>query len=213
MKELDLIKILWDYMNIKQELKKSDCIIVLGCKNTSLANIAVDLFNKKYADKIIFCGGYGKITKEIWNETEAEKFAKIAINKGVPSEAIYIENKSTNTGDNFRFAKNLIQDKKLDIKTCIIVCNPYDVKRNYATFKKILPEYDGIFVTTGISCEEYYNTHSKEWIDVLVGDIQRMKIYPEYGWQVKVDIPIKVWEAYQELVKRGYDKYIIQGKQ
>ena len=39
-----------------------------------------------------------------------------------------------------------------------------------------------------------------------------MKVYPELGWQVKVDIPIKVWQAYEELVKRGYDKYIIQEK-
>ena len=37
-----------------------------------------------------------------------------------------------------------------------------------------------------------------------------MKVYPEFGWQVKVDIPIKVWQAYEELVKRGYNKYIIQ---
>ena len=68
----------------------------------------------------------------------------------------------------------------------------------------------GIFITSEVSCEEYYKNHSKEWIDVLVGDIQRMKVYPEFGWQVKVDIPIKVWQAYEELVKRGYNKYIIQ---
>ena len=123
MEELELIKILWDYMQIDSKLQKADCIIVLGCKKIELVDVAVDLFNKKYSDKIIFCGGYGKITKEIWNETEAEKFANLAIEKGIPKQAIYIENKSTNTGDNFRFAKKLIQDKKLDVKTCIIVCN------------------------------------------------------------------------------------------
>ena len=212
MEELELIKILWDYMNLKQQPKKSDCIIVLGCSDTSLVDIAVDLYCKKYSDKIIFCGGFGKITKNIWNETEADKFAKLALEKGIPKESIYIENKSTNTGDNFRFAKNLMQDAGLNIQTCLIVCKPYDVRRNDATFRKILPAMDGIFVTSGISCKEYYKTHSKEWIDVLVGDIQRMKIYPKRGWQVKVDIPIKVWQAYQELVKRGYDKYVIQEK-
>lgn len=212
MEELDLIKILWDYMDLKQRPEKSDCIIVLGCSDTSLVDIAVDLYCKNYSDKIIFCGGFGKITKNIWNETEADKFAKLAIEKGIPKESIYIENKSTNTGDNFRFAKKLMQDVGLNIQTCLIVCKPYDARRNDATFRKILPEMKGIFITSEVSCEEYYKTHSKEWIDVLVGDIQRMKVYPELGWQVKVDIPIKVWQAYEELVKRGYDKYIIQEK-
>lgn len=210
MEELELIKILWDYMQIDSKLQKADCIIVLGCKKIELVDVAVDLFNKKYSDKIIFCGGYGKITKEIWNETEAEKFANLAIEKGIPKQAIYIENKSTNTGDNFRFAKKLIQDKKLDVKTCIIVCNPYDVKRNYATLKKIIPEYEAYFATTKISCEEYYKTHSKEWIHVLVGDIQRMKEYPNLGWQIKVEMPDKVWKAFEELVKLGYNKYVLK---
>lgn len=210
MEELELIKILWDYMDLKQQPEKSDCIIVLGCSDTSLVDIAVDLYCKKYSDQIIFCGGLGKITKNIWNETEADKFAKLAIEKGIPKESIYIENKSTNTGDNFRFAKKLMQDVGLNIQKCLVVCKPYDARRNDATFRKILPEMKGIFITSEVSCEEYYKTHSKEWIDVLVGDIQRMKVYPEFGWQVKVDIPIKVWQAYEELVKRGYNKYIIQ---
>ncbi len=210
MEELELIKILWDYMQIDSQLQRADCIIVLGCSDTTLVDVVVNLFNKKYADKIIFCGGYGKITKEIWNETEAEKFAKIAVEKGIPKQSIYIENKSTNTGDNFRFAKKLLQDKKLKIKTCIIVCKPYDVRRNYATFKKILPEYEGTFVTSGISCEEYYKTHSKEWIHVLVGDIQRMKVYPKLGWQIEVDMPEKVWEAFGKLKKLGYNKYVLK---
>ena len=46
MKELELIKILWDYMQIDSKLQKADCIIVLGCKNIELVDVAVDLFNK-----------------------------------------------------------------------------------------------------------------------------------------------------------------------
>ena len=65
MEELEPIKILWDYMDLKQQPEKSDCIIVLGCSDTSLVDIAVDLYCKKYSDKIIFCGGLGKITKNI----------------------------------------------------------------------------------------------------------------------------------------------------
>lgn len=212
MKDKELIQILWDYMRMNQELKKSDCILVLGCSDITIVDRAVEIFKKGYSDIIIFSGGLGKITSKIWNEPEAEKFAKIAIEKGVPEEKIYIENKSTNTGDNFRFTKKLIEEKKLKINSLIIVCKSYDEKRNYATFKKIMPEYDGIITSKNISFDEYFNLNQENtlWIDVLVGDIQRMKLFAKKGWQIEVDVPQNVWNAYEELKKRGYNKYLVE---
>lgn len=208
--DLELIQILWDYMKMNQELKISDCIIGLGSSDTNVANVASELYLNKYADKIIFSGGLGKITYKLWNETEAETFAKIAIKNGVPQEKIYLEKNSTNTGDNFRFTKKLIKNENLNIKSCIVVCKPYDEKRAYAAFKKIMPEYEVIIHSENIQCEEYYNRNKTEWINVLVGDIQRMKLFYEKGWQIKMDVPQKVWNAYEILIKRGYDKFIIK---
>lgn len=210
MEDIKLIQILWDYMRINHKIKCSDCIIGLGSVDTNVANIAAELYLNGYADKLIFSGGLGKVTYKLWNETEAEKFAKIAIEKGVPSKDIYLEKKSTNTGDNFRFSKRLIENKELDIKSCIVVCKPYDEKRIYATFKKIMPEYELIIYSENISCEEYYKRNGNQWVNVLVGDIQRMKLFYEKGWQIKMDIPQKVWKAHEILAKRGYDKFILK---
>ncbi len=210
MENIEEIKVLWNYMKMNQQLKKADCIIGLGSVDTNVANIASELYLQGYADKVFFSGGLGKITNKIWNETEAEKFAKIAIKKGVPKETIYIEKESTNTGDNFRFTKRMIEELQLDIKSCIVVCKPYDEKRAYASFKKIMPEFEVIITSENISCEEYYRKNGTEWINVLVGDIQRMKLFYEKGWQVKMDIPKEVWDAYEVLVKKGYDKFVFK---
>ncbi len=210
MEDIKTIQILWDYMRMNHKLKKSDCIIGLGTIDTNVANIASELYLNGYADKIIFSGGLGKITHKLWNETEAEKFTKIARKRGVPKENIYLEKESTNTGDNFRFSKKLIENKNLNIKSCIVVCKPYDEKRAYAAFKKIMPEYEVIIHSENISCEEYYKQNGDEWINVLVGDIQRMKIFAEKGWQIKMDIPQDVWDAYKILEKRGYNKFILK---
>lgn len=210
MENIEEIKVLWNYMKMNQQLKKADCIIGLGSVDTNVANIASELYLKGYADKVFFSGGLGKITNKIWNETEAEKFAKIAIKKGVPKEKIYIEKESTNTGDNFRFTKRMIEELQLDIKSCIVVCKPYDEKRAHASFKKIMPEFEVIITSENISCEEYYRKNGTEWINVLVGDIQRMKLFYEKGWQVKMDIPKDVWDAYEVLVKKGYDKFVFK---
>lgn len=209
MKDIEQIQVLWNYMKMNHEIRNADCIIGLGTMDINVANVASELYLKGYANKLIFSGGLGKITSKLWNETEAEKFAKIAIQRGVPSNNIYLEKESTNTGDNFRFSKKLIENLKLDIKSCIIVCKPYDEKRAYATFKKIMPEYDGIVYSENISCEEYYQKYGNEWVHVLVGDIQRMKIFYEKGWQIKMDIPQNVWKAYETLVKKGYDKFVL----
>lgn len=213
MKDIQAIQILWDYMQMNHKLKSSDCIIGLGTLDINVANIVSDLYLNGYADKIIFSGGLGKVTYKLWNETEAEKFEEIAIKKGIPKEKIYLEKESTNTGDNFRFTKKLIENLKLNIKSCIVVCKPYSEKRVYAAFKKIMPEYKVIIHSENISCEEYYKKNGNEWINDLVGNIQRMELFYEKSWQIKMDIPPKVWEAYNILIERGYNKFVLKDKQ
>ena len=195
---------------MNHKLQHSDCIIGLGTIDINVADVASELYLNGYADKLIFSGGLGKITREVWDETEAEKFAKIAIKKGVPNEDIYLEKESTNTGDNFRFTKKLIETEKLNIKSCIVVCKPYTEKRAYAAFKKIMPEYEAIIYSENISCEEYYKKNKNGWVDVLVGDIPRMKVFYKKGWQIKMDVPDEVWKAYEALVEKGYDKFALK---
>lgn len=76
-----------------------------------------------------------------------------------------------------------------------------------------MPEYDVIIHSENISCEKYYKRNGNEWIDVLVGDVQRMKLFYEKGWQIKMEIPQEVWNAYENLVKRGYDKFVLKDTQ
>ena len=214
--DLKYIQNLWDFMKLNQPLKKSDFIIVLGCADIKVADVAIDVYNQGLSDKIIFSGGLGKITKNIWKIPEANKFAALAEKRGVPKEKIYIENQSTNTIENFKFTKNLIETKRLNINSAIFVCRPYVERRTWACMKKYMPEYTGFITSENISCSDYienYNINgvSKDsWIHVLVGDIQRLKIYAERGLQEKVDIPDYVWNAYKELVKRNYDKDLLK---
>ena len=94
-------KILWEYMRLNQVLDVADCILGLGSHDTNIAKRCAELYHENLGDYIIFSGGLGKLTKKLWNKSEAEKFAEIAISLGVPKDKIYGENTSTNTGDNF----------------------------------------------------------------------------------------------------------------
>jgi hypothetical protein len=43
----------------------------------------------------------------------------------------------------------------------------------------------------------------------MVGDLQRIKLYPERGFQIYQDIPDDVWQAYEKLVGMGYTKHLV----
>jgi len=216
MKELELAKILWDYLYLGEEIKKCDCILGLGCYDLHIPEKCAQLYHDGYGDFIIFTGGLGKCTSGVFEKSEAEVFRDIAINLGVPENKILIENKSTNTGDNFRFTKALIKEKELSIHSYLIVQKPYMERRAYAAFKAILPTEECSVTSPNISFEEHFkeyeeqNGSTQELLNVMVGDLQRMKVYPKKGWQIEQVIPDYVWSAYEELVFMGYDKYVIK---
>lgn len=49
-------------------------------------------------------------------------------------------------------------------------------------------------------------------INVMAGDLVRIKEYGEKGWQVKMEIPKNVWEAGRRLVEKGgYGGHLPEG--
>jgi uncharacterized SAM-binding protein YcdF (DUF218 family) len=206
-----LSQILWDYLHIKHTLQKSDCIFVLGSHDTRVAERAADLFLEGWAPLIIFSGGLGRLTNGVWLETEADKFAAIAKDKGVPSNSILIENKSTNTGDNIKFTQALLKEKKLNPESFIVVQKPYALRRSYATFKKHWPHKEILVTSQQITLEQYPNKDIslEHVINIMVGDLQRIKLYPEKGFQIYQEIPAEIWIAYEQLCNMGFDKQLI----
>jgi uncharacterized SAM-binding protein YcdF (DUF218 family) len=207
-----LAKILWNYHQLHHTLEQSDCILVLGNMDTRTAERGADIYLQGYAPIIIFSGGLGKLTKDMWAETEAELFANIALDRGVPREAIFIENKSTNTGENIQFTQQLLQEKNLDLDSFIVVQKPYMERRSYATFKKRWPHKKLLVSSPQLSFEEYPSNDIpvEKLINMMVGDLQRIKIYPEKGFQVYQEIPDDVWVAYEKLVALGFDKQLMK---
>ena len=209
---LKLAKRLWDFHHTNLSLEKSDCILVLGSHDLRVAERGAELYLQKMAPILIFSGGLGRLTKEIWNESEAEKFATVALKMGVPQKAILIENKSTNTGENILFTQQLLKGKGLDLQSFIVVQKPYMERRSYATFKKHWPNKRLLVTSPQISFEEYPNNEItlEEVINIMVGDLQRIRIYPEKGFQIFQEIPTDVWQAYERLIELGYDKHLLK---
>ena len=209
---LQFAKQLWNYHHMNHELKKADCILALGSHDIRVAERASQLYLQQFAPLVIMSGGLENFTKDIWTETEADKFARIAMKLGVPKEAILIENKSTNTGENILFTQKLLKEKGLNPQSFIVVQKPYMERRSYATFKKHWPDKKLLVTSPQISFEEYPTDEIplEKVINIMVGDLQRIKYYPEKGFQVYQEIPEEIREAYEQLVKCGFDKHLMK---
>src|SRR5690349_5601175 len=206
---------LWNYHQMKHQIAKADVILVLCSHDERVAERGAQLFLEGWAPLIVFSGGQGAITKTLWNEPEAERFARIATDLGVPAESILIESNSTNTGENIRFTKSLLTERGLDPQKLILVQKPYMERRAFATFRKFWPEKEVIVTSPQVSFRNYLAEYANpalspaDVISIMVGDLQRIKLYPARGFQIPQDIPSEVWAAFEGLVRAGYDKYLI----
>ena len=197
---------LWDYHHLYHLPAPADVILVLGSLDLRVANRGAELYLEGLAPILIFSGGLGKVTSAMWKETEADLMSRIALDMGVPAEAIFIENKSTNTGENILFTQQLVEDKGLHPQHFLLVQKPYMERRSYATFKKHWPDKELIVTSPQIAFEDYATPEMpmERVIELMVGDLQRIKIYPEKGFQIPQEIPDEVWRAYEKLVGWGF---------
>lgn len=131
---------------------------------------------------------------------------------GVPKDKILIENRSSNTGENILFTKQLLAEKEIDLQSFILVQKPYMERRSFATFRKLWPEKEVVVTSPQVSFEDYLEHYASreltkdDVISIMVGDLQRIKLYPAKGFQIYQDIPAEVWAAYEELVAAGYNQ-------
>ena len=209
---MTLARKLWEYHQVNHELSKSDCILALGSHDLRVADRAAELYLEGWAPLLVMSGGLGNFTQGMWTESEADQFAAIAIKKGVPADAILVENRSTNTGENILFTQKLLAEKGLDPHSFIVVQKPYMERRSFATFKKHWPEKKLLVTSPQIPFESYPNEviPLERVINIMAGDLQRIKLYPAKGFQVHQDMPDEVWKAFERLVELGYDKHLVR---
>ena len=206
---------LWRYHQLNHDVAPADAIMVLCSHDKAVAERGAQLFLGGLAPLLIFSGGLGAITQHLWSEPEADQFAAIAIGMGVPRASILIENKSTNTGENVRFTRRLLEENGLNPQTFIVVQKPYMERRSYATFEKVWPGKKLIVTSPQVSFDEYLARYSNETlspddvVSIMVGDLQRIRLYPAKGFQIEQEIPADVWAAFEELVAAGYNRHLV----
>ena len=208
----DWARVVWDYHHVHHALAKADCIIVLGSHDTRVAERGAEVFLGGWAPLLVFSGHLGALTSAVWTRSEAEVFADVAVSLGVPRDRILIEARSTNTGDNVDFSRQLLAEKGLHARKAIAVQKPYMERRTLATFQQRWPELEVVVTSPQIAFDAYptADIRKDDVIHIMVGDLQRLIVYGRKGWSVPQDVPAEVMEAYQGLVGAGYTRRMLK---
>jgi uncharacterized SAM-binding protein YcdF (DUF218 family) len=199
-------------MHMHHTLTKADAIFILGSRTNVVAEYAAELYHKGLAPYVICSGGFGKDAPQD-ALPEAEVFAEILVNAGVPEDRIIKEPNATNTGENISFTEKLLQELGYEFHSFILVQKPYMERRTYATFMK---QWQGkvtdVMVTSPqVTYEEFIQDKNQEDRDsfyhLMVGDLRRIQEYPRLGFQIEQDIPQEVLDACEKLREAGYTRY------
>lgn len=214
MEYLKPLQILWDYLGMHQQPEKADCIVGFGNFNTDIARRAAELYLQGYAPKVLFTGGLGRNTQGLLPESEAVRFAKVAMACGVPEGDILLEDKSTNTAENILFTREKLRELGLPHDRILGVHQPFMERRITAAMGVYWPELHFTVTSPQVSIPEYLERAKRQGVSenasvsVIVGDFQRMDLYAKKGYQLPQEIPEKAWEAFRQLVEMGFDKQL-----
>ena len=206
-------ELLYDYLSACPPLPaKADIILATGSHDCRGADHAAALYLQGLAPLIVCTGGYGKMTEGMFLKPEAEMFAERCVLAGVPETAIITECRSSNTGENFTFTREKLASLGIVPKVGIATSKPYMARRVWATGTRQWPEVRWITSVPPLSFQEYVTAPVTldSTIELMVGDLQRLRVYEDMGFQAHVDVPGHIWDAYRRLADAGFDRYVIR---
>ena len=211
----NLARIVWDYHHVNHSLEKADVIFVLCSHDLRVAEHAAKLFRDGYAPRVVFSGGIahqGDLLVTPWEEPEAHVFAERAVQSGVPEEKIILEDQATNCSENVLFTDRILKHKNIRFDSLIAVQKPYMERRTYATLSVHWPDKHVMVTSPPIGFDDYHdeNISKDDVINIMIGDLQRIRIYPDKGFQIFQKIPLRVEMAYAELVGLGYIRHLLE---
>ncbi|MGI8330157.1 YdcF family protein [Actinomadura scrupuli] len=206
------VEILWDYHDMHHTIRAADVGIGLGSHDLGVATYTAELYQQGWFPRIVFTGANAPTTINRFPRGEAVHYAEHAIRLGVPAEAILIEPNATNTGQNIEFTRKLLADHGIGISSAVLISRPYQQRRAYATAKKLWPEIEIICASRPLPLDEYVADigDADRVINMLVGDTQRIMIYPDQGFAISQEMPAYVEAAYKRLIQAGFTTRLIR---
>jgi uncharacterized SAM-binding protein YcdF (DUF218 family) len=207
-------RIVWDYLQLKQDPVPADVIVVFGTNDLRVARFAARLYQDGFGHSLVCTGGMahqGDLLATNWPKTEAEMYADEAVALGVPRDRILIEPRATNTAENIRFTRELLCRNGGRPRSLLLATKPFMQRRVLATMAVEWPEVPATVASQRMTLDEYFTEDlpPEKVIPIMLGDLQRVWIYGRRGWSAAQIVPTEVMEAYRELKALGFTQQLL----
>ncbi|MFF7393170.1 YdcF family protein [Streptomyces scabiei] len=204
-------QLLWDYQQMHHELRPCSVGIGLGSHDLGVADTTADLYRRGMMPLIVFTGATSRTTEGRMPRGEAEHYRERALELGVPADAILVEPCARNTGQNITLSRILLEQSGIEVSSVLLVSKPYEERRAYATARKLWQGVEVVSASTPMTLPEYVDSirDARLVIDMLVGSLQRLLIYPAQGFMITQNVPTWVIRAYERLISRGFTSRLV----
>ncbi|MGW0496330.1 YdcF family protein [Streptomyces sp. NPDC003007] len=201
----------WDYHQMGHSPRPCSVAIGLGSHDLGVADRAVDLYKRGMAPLLLFTGATSPTTRERMPRGEAVHYRERAVELGVPSSDVLVEPRARNTGENIRFSRELLEEAGVEVSSVLLISKPYEERRAYATARKLWPGVEVVSASSPMTLDEYVDSigDARLVIDMLVGALQRLMVYPEQGFMISQPLPADVIEAYERLCQAGFTSRLL----
>ena len=119
-----------------------------------------------------------------------------------------LENRATNSGENFRFTDELFAACGLDIRSAVIVTKPYCERRAIATARKNWPARATTIGAHRRSFYDYLKTRIplERVLSMMVGEVDRLRTYGARDFIAPETVPSPVLAAVRNAEARGIQR-------
>ncbi|MFF3176209.1 YdcF family protein [Streptomyces sp. NPDC057900] len=202
---------LWDHHLMHHDPRPCSVAIGLGSHDLGVADATVNLYRRGMTPLIVFTGATSSTTRARMPRGEAVHYRERALELGVPESAVLTEPRARNTGENIRFSRALLEEAGVDVSSVLLISKPYEERRAHATARKLWPGVEFVSASEPVTFEEYLASvqNDRMVVDMLVGALQRLMIYPAQGFMVRDPVPDAVAAAYQRLRLAGFTSRLV----
>jgi uncharacterized SAM-binding protein YcdF (DUF218 family) len=200
---------LWNFLTSGRSHRPCELIVVCGSYDLRVCDYACHLLRQKLAPRMLITGRTGNWTRHLWQETEAEVFAERARALGVTDAQLIIEARAENFADNIAFARALCPG----VQRATFVTKPNSIRRVQLTLPIQWPELVADVDAPALRFPEDVSNliGVLGLIDEMVGDLHRILVYPERGFQLPLAIPTEVLKAWHGLIEQGFTRHLVPG--
>jgi uncharacterized SAM-binding protein YcdF (DUF218 family) len=166
------INAITNFIFVRNDIKKSDLIIMPGTSREVIPERAASLYMHGYAPFVVTSGLYSSKREAFASEhiektalygnnysSESDFMYQVLVCNGVPSTAIISEFSSRNTLENAEFSYKMIRLRNMKHRRIIVCCQAFHARRVLMTYAKVFNNSEILIdpvITQGIGSDDWH---------------------------------------------------------